>query len=104
VGQANLRLASPSGWTPSDAEFSARELVKRLRRSRGTKQSTFGLKPLSSDHEVTAKHRRAIVAIVLVGRDNNAVASGFRRSNNHPLLLAVEHRYSGDGRGVVKSG
>jgi hypothetical protein len=62
------------------------------------------LKPLSIDHEVTAKHRRAMVPVVLVGRDNNAVASGFRRSDNHPLLLAVEHRHFGDGRGVVKSG
>jgi hypothetical protein len=62
------------------------------------------LKPFSSDHEVTAKHRQAIVPSVLVGRGNNAVTSGFRRAGNHPLLLAVEHRHSGDGRGVVKLG
>jgi hypothetical protein len=39
-----------------------------------------------------------------IGRGNNAVASGFHRSSNYPLLLAAEHRHFGDGRGVVKSG
>jgi hypothetical protein len=93
-----------AGCLACDVEFSAREPVKRLRRPRGTKQSTFGLKPLSSDHAITATHRRAIVAGALIGRGNNAVASGFRHSGNHPLLFAVEHRHPGDGRGVVKSG
>jgi hypothetical protein len=78
--------------------------VKRLHQPRGTKQSIFGLKLLSGDHEVTAKHHRTMLPTTPIGRGNNAVAPGFRRSGNYPLLLAAEHRHAGDGRGVVKSG
>jgi len=98
------RTSPVAGCLKFDVELSNREPVKRLRRPRATKQSTSGVKPLSGEHDVTAKHRRVMMVAVLIRRDSNAAASGFRRSSNHHLLLAAEHRHSGDGVGVVKSG